>query len=193
MLRRFFAFLLMVGLNATMTGAPADLARVPDVIESEIPGVAPAWVAADIAVASDGNLRADLFDAGSIASIRRYLNNQAARRKAARTEAERDECAVTLGRTLEQFSSTASADHLVTNSSYIIRASVAGLREGFLFGTPGTLIALDGDEWLKRENADVSERPAYLFFPNARISTPRGTICANHGRTYRPPRKAISC
>ena len=178
MIRKLFTLLFMFGLAAEMEAGPAGQSRIPDVIESDVPGVAPAWVAADIALAADGNLRSDLFQEATVRDIRRYLDNKEVRRQSARTEADRDECATTRGAHLEQFSSTASTDNLVTNSSYIINASVADLREGFLFGSPGTLIALDVAEWLKQENVDVRRRPAYLFFPSARISTPHGTICA---------------
>jgi hypothetical protein len=176
MLRKVSALLLILGATAAMAVGPTGESRVPDVIESEVPGVPPAWVAANIALAPDGNLRSHLFLEASISTIRNYFNEKA--RQSTNTTADPDECSVTLGQALEQFSSTATTDNLVSNSSYIISASVADLREGFLFGNPGTLIALDVADWLKHENDEVRQRPAYLFFPSARITTPHGTICA---------------
>lgn len=154
--------------------------RVPDVIESQVAG-RPAWVAADVAFGEDGRLRSDLFAEHWRRAIDRYLADKEKRRNAATTEADRDECATRIGHMIEQAAPTATIDHLIQYSRAIVTGTVVEAREGFLFGSPGTLAAIDVETWLK--NVDGAAQTVFLFHPSARIRTPHGTIC---GAPVRP-------
>ena len=178
MIRRTFLPVVLIALSAGIYAESARLG-IPDVIENERADAVPVWVSAEVAIAAEGTLRTDVIESAKAEELKRRLEL----RKEPRTgiegvAAEAEECDTITSYSPAQYSSAGSASDLVQNSRYIFSASVANLRQGFYFGTPGTLIALDPEEWLKRETENVDERPLYVFFPQATIKTPRGTICA---------------
>lgn len=178
MRRQIHLTLLLIVLSPTLSagaGDPLHTSRVPDLIESQVPAT-PAWVAADVAFGADGTLRSDLFAEATRRSVQRYLTNKEARRQAATTAEDRDECAIRLGRMVAQAAPTATADDLIRYSRAIFSGTVTAIREGFLFGSPGTLVAIDVETWLK--NDATERRSVFLFHPSARIRTPNGTICS---------------
>jgi hypothetical protein len=177
MLRSVFLFLAAVALAAD--GAAERLpSGVPDIIENERAGLAPVWVSAEAALDAAGDLRSDIIASHKAIELRRRLERNAAT-KGTRIESEAaDGCDTTTSYVSPHFSSTASADDLVKNSRYIFSGSVTDLRQGFYFGSPGTLLAVRPKQWLKHETEAVIERPIYIFFSQAKIKTPHGTICS---------------
>ncbi|HEY0144486.1 MAG TPA: hypothetical protein VGF48_26620 [Thermoanaerobaculia bacterium] len=157
------SILVAMVLSSAVHAGEARRATVPDIIQSEVAST-PAWVAASVALADDGTLRGDLFAEATRRSIARYLKSNEGRA----------ECATTLGRVADQAASTRSASDLITNARSLFSGTVLDAREGFLFGSPGTLVAVEVEEWVK----GGVQAPVFLFHPYARIRTPHGVICA---------------
>jgi hypothetical protein len=64
-------------------------------------------------------------------------------------------------------------DRLVARSATIIAGRVVAIKEGFLWGQPGSLMAVSGTALKGNVSSDT-----YLFYPFARMKTAEGTICA---------------
>lgn len=175
--KAFLSFVVFAWMADVHAGAA--LSRIPDVIENERAGAVPVWVSAERAVEAEGNLRSDVIEPARVAELRRRLMEREKKPQGSKIDAEaEDPCDTTTSYIPEQFSATASTSDLVGNSQYIFSASVAAVGQGFYFGTPGSLLALDVKQRLKYEKRDALEQPVYIFFPQATIETAQGTICA---------------
>lgn len=170
--------LLPAILIALATEIPGQHA-VPEIIKNERADAVPVWVSADVALTSSGDLRSDVMPTHRTNEFRRRLEQKVGKTK------ETEICDTTTSHITEIYVSTASAADLVRNSRYIFRGAVRALGEGFFFGSPGTLIAVDPEQWLKHETHEVLDRPLFFFFSRAAIATPHGTICAIRCRLLR--------
>jgi hypothetical protein len=163
----FVAAFLTAGLVSAHENA-----RVPDILASSVPGAAPAWVSAEVAFDLKGNLREEVFAAGSPRSV-----------AGAKEKMRRSGVA---GTTCEEFYSSPpfelpvsgeSVDALAASASDIVVGRVVATKGGFYLGIPGTLFALSVDEQLKG-NDPARRTVRYFFLSDARIETPYGPICA---------------
>ena len=166
---------LLLAAAAIVAGEPA---RIPDIIEHERAGLSPVWVSAETAVDKSGDLRSDVIASHRVNEFRKRLEKAAVTPGTRIGSEAADGCDTTTSYLSPLYLPTGSPDDLVKNSRYILSGSVTALREGFYFGSPGTLLAIRPTQWLKHETEAVVERSVYVFFSRAKIKTSQGTICS---------------
>lgn len=119
------------------------------------------WIDVEDAVDANGRLRLEVLGPG-VSPVR---TNAALNRSG--------ECRVFVGSIPDNFKPRGSLEELTANAEAIVRGHVVDIRQGFLGGTPGSLLKLSAT-WLKGTPAAET----YLFFPLAKIETTEGLICA---------------
>ena len=164
---------------ALVAGAlQASTPEVPATIENGFTPW-PEWVAADVAVTPEGNLREEML--GQHARSLREL----ARKNTARGQkhgAAFDVCQINTQAALRDPQRTSSVDDLTRNAAAIVSGKVLATRQGFWGGLPGTMILLDA-RFLKAP----APKELFLFYPLAAIRTTDGMICANPLGDYVAP------
>lgn len=163
---------LAVFLLAMAAGA----GEIPDVISDED---GPLWVAADVAVTPDGQLRGDAF--GRFEESVEWKARAAAERKRGSSIAE--ECQTYFGDAVcTHFEPTTTIDDLTSRAGAIVAGETVAVRQGFWGGSPGSLLLIDAT-YLEGSKP----RETYLFYPYARIVTADATLCANPLGPFVPP------
>lgn len=151
------------------------LVRLPEQIRISASGVS-AWVAESVAVDDSGRLSASALDRHDVERLTAVANRDM--NSGTRTDsADREKpCEKSTGRVLHQFGTTNSIGELTQYAHAIFAGEVSASQQGFLFGEPGTLFAVEVSASAKGEvkRGDT----VYLFYPFARISTVHGVICA---------------
>lgn len=169
-----------------------DASGVPDMILRANGDVM--WVSVDRALNPDGILdeRALRQPTETLRREARQQSREARQRTAESTAAdgrpqEHDKTAPASAEVCSGFLSLpwftpSNPNTLFEESKVIVAGRVIGIKEGFFFNSPGSLLAITG----KTIKGDLSG-PAYLlFYPYARIKTAEGMICA--GSALEPPR-----
>ncbi len=145
-----------------------SLQFIPDVVPSVRSGVRwPVWVSATAAFDAKGELRSDLFS-----EVDRTIID-------ANRRANASSCRQFTGRVDETFRPQDSVDDLVENALTIVAGRVVETAQGFYAGQPGTLAAVRVSSRLKTAGRAADGEILHLFMPEARISTPRGLVCAS--------------
>ncbi len=147
----------------------ANVQTIPSTIPG--PGGRVVWVAADDAIDANGRFRTETLGQ-SIPSLRKNaeLNRKMAAKAAAAPD---DECRVFVGSIPDNFKPKGSLEELTSNAEAIVTGRVVEIRQGFLGGSPGSLLKLSAT-WLK----GTPSAETYLFFPLAKIKTAEGLVCA---------------
>jgi hypothetical protein len=170
--------ILILFLTISAAVAYGGTPEIPATIENDF-SPWPEWVAADIAVTAEGQLRDDLL--GQHAPSLREL----ARRNTLRGQqsgAAFEDCQLNRQAALRDPQRTSTITALTTNAAAIVSAKVLATRQGFWGGLPGTMILLDA-RFLKGR----APKQLFLFYPLATIRTIDGMICANPIGEYAPP------
>jgi hypothetical protein len=162
--------LLLCGL------ASAEPREIPATIPHPVAGMPPVWTAARAATDDAGLLRKDV--------VSRAVRNTLERRARQPQSIDLETCETEIVHPVEQFGRTDTIAGLIASSRTIVHARVVASEEGFLYGIPVTLIALDVIERLKSLD-DVRTDRVYWAFPHARIKTPEGLVCGG-GRKDAP-------
>lgn len=148
---------------------------IPDTIASAFPGAKPVWIAANVAVDTNGEIRSDAFETGEIAAIQNHVRVFRGKNRAAANA----DCIETLNGTGPELAvALATPDDLARNSLAIIEGDVVAGRQGFYLGLPGTLYAIRVADRLKDVGGVSSGSVVYLFVDEARIATAAGFLCA---------------
>jgi hypothetical protein len=143
-----------------------ELREIPALLHS-VRGGRMLWVAETAAFDELGELRAEFFSEG----MREGLDRQ-------RTLNGNAECRRFSGRTPDNFFPTDSVEALERHARLVVAGEVTAGTQGFFGGTPGTLFAIRVTDDIKSERDDTRDGFVYLFMEDARISTPKGLICA---------------
>ncbi|HEY0160710.1 MAG TPA: hypothetical protein VGF28_25720 [Thermoanaerobaculia bacterium] len=155
----------------------AGAAEIPDVIADED---GPLWVAADVAVTPEGQLRTGAFGRFG-ESVERDARVAAERERASSSS---DECQTYFGNAVcTHFEPTSTIDDLTSRAGEIVAGVIVAVRQGFWGGSPGSLLLLDAT-YLKGSKP----RETYLFYPYARIVTADAALCAKPLGPFVPPR-----
>ncbi|HEY0160711.1 MAG TPA: hypothetical protein VGF28_25725 [Thermoanaerobaculia bacterium] len=173
--RRAFFSLLLVMLAVT-----AGAGDVPDVISDED---GPLWVAADVAVTPEGQLRGSALGRFG-ESVERDARVASARERARSTPRRAEDCETYFGVVPEHFEPTSSFDDLTSHAQSIFSGRVVAVREGFFGGLPGSLLRIEAS-YLKGS----APLETYLFYPFARIATAGAPLCANPLGAFVPPQR----
>lgn len=179
-----------------------EAGTVPDLLTSVTPVAEPMWVSVDAALSADHVLNDGIL--GPYAARLRDLAQTDARSKAlARPLAEEEDvCHVFVGDPVcqlpppptpgvtgkpanvrqEEASYDGDAlDGMSAKSGAIVAGRVVAIKAGFLWGRPGSLLALKSKSLKGDDYTD-----AYVFYPFAHIRTAEGMVCG--GPMTDPPR-----
>lgn len=161
---------------ATAGNVTHPTVTIPDTIASSVPHAKPVWVAADVAFDGTGHFRHEYFDDYVITMLDSFRASERDEERKAGTA----DCVGSLSSTGQERSvADNTVDDLAKNSSAILRGDVVSARQGFYFGQPGTLLAIQVASSLKRMSPVSSASVVYTFVQRARIDTPLGSLCAN--------------
>lgn len=160
--------LLLLLLLGSDTNVPAEL------VDEARPA---AWIAADVAIAADGTVREDKLKVYAPFVKQYAVGETKEARKGARTP-----CATYIVRSPET-GPAHTPEKLVSSAVTIVHGRIVGIREGFYYGMPGSLLRLTGT--FLRGN---STNEVYLFYPMATIATADGMVCAKPWKRYGAPK-----
>jgi hypothetical protein len=147
------------------------------------------WIAAERAVGANGKLDRDALgrfaeSAGRTAGMKVPEWTKRNPPKSPRRQwPELEGCEIFRAGVIDHFQPTSTIADLTTHAEFIVSGRIAAIRQGFLGGSPGSLLLLSMTETLKGEAVGES----YLFYPLARIETSDGLICAKPLGEFVPP------
>jgi hypothetical protein len=143
-----------------------------------------AWVAADVAITRDGNVRNDKLKVYA-PLLERDLAKAKQPRKSGRAyphDTTTERCVHTISPIPNWDGADATPQELIERSKTIIRGRITAVREGFYHGMPGSLVRLNGTYLRGARTNEV-----YLFYPSADIATAEGIVCSRPPQRYGPP------
>jgi hypothetical protein len=184
-MRNVALFCIAVCATALLAGNPSQI--VPGLLAD--PRYEAAWVAADLAIGSDGHVRADLLKRHARSVVGYAAEEHRQRRIVEALPRARDTkamapvvCAAMINALAEYHDPIRSPEDLLSAATTIFSGRIVGIREGFYHGVPGSLMRLNGSA-LRGETA----KETYLFYPFATIKTAQGMVCARPAGKYAKP------
>lgn len=174
-------FVVLLALSALGYSQSSD-ANVPAELSDDARPVA--WVAADVAIGPDGIIRSD-----KLKEYAPFVQRDAAfaAREAGASERTQGVTTTSPCRTFlltnPETAPTRTPEELASRAVTIVRGRIVGVREGFYFGMPGSLVRLAGS-FLRGNPTDE----IYLFYPTASIATADGMVCARPHERFGAPR-----
>jgi hypothetical protein len=174
----------------------ASTTDVPAVIASSVNGAANLWVAADAAIDTQGNLRADTVGEATMLTLRDYRATQDRQRQVRAesvTSSAVGDDALCGGAFLnlpavEQYRPSNSFDDLMRESTDIVAGRVLAIREGFFRGVPASLLRVNITQ-VYRDSGTINlvDRTVFVAYPYATLRIGEQTYCTRpNGSTVHP-------
>jgi hypothetical protein len=160
--------------ETTGTGKPVE---IPRIIVASGASDLPGWVIETVAVDASGALSETVLREHDRQRLASAVNRRRRTETTSTEPAASDtQCETYIGRALHQPGTKGSIGELAHYAHTIFSGRIEAGAQGFFYGQPGTLFAIEITEAAKGKvrAGDV----VYLFYPSARITTAGGVICA---------------
>lgn len=187
------AALPVFGLATAFAGGHRAGTEIPDAFYSTVEErEAPLWVSAELARTPQNQIDWKLFPSNESASLRRQLAAQerlkaeegprslTARQASGREPVEDDNC-VLYEKSFHHLSGELTApgfEGLLESARAIYSASIRDISQGFLLGSPASVLKLEIEEVWKAEDGLAPAKELFAVYPFARFAIGDGVFCS---------------